>query len=156
MLSSLYFGPSRLTLSRTWDTAGLLARDLQACRDIAAEWLDPSALVENSGVSTCNHRGHLAARLLTLSVLLQPVSSIVWPTDFWSIIDPGQVALAQGFVKTLNAVLSIDSRDVSFWESWAQNPPKEAENLSLQEYIVGVGASDSHSNYAASVRLTTL
>ena len=84
------------------------------------------------------------------------MSSIVWPTDFWSIIDPAQVALAQGFVKTLNAVLGIDSRDVSFWDSWAQNPPKEAENLSLQEYIVEVGATDGNGNYAASVRLTNL
>jgi len=97
---------------QVFDTAGLLGRDLQKCRIFASEWLDKDLLATN-----------------------KPFSSVIWPTDYWSIIDPAQTKLARGFVAAIEAVLGISSRDVSFSEAWNENPPAEAAGQSLSDYI---------------------
>ncbi len=108
-----------LTSYRVWDTAGLLGRDLQKCRDFAAEWLNQDVLVKSD----------------------RPFSEIIWPTDFWEIIDSHQVELAIKFAASIGASLDLASREVSFRDSWAREPPPEAAGLSLQDYIVDVSAN---------------
>lgn len=96
-----------------WDTPGILRRDLSKLRDFAAAWLDPKVLGSFQ-------------RLFT---------EVIWPTDFWDIIDPHQVDLAQEFAAKMESCLGITSRKVSFQETWARNPPQEAAGQSLPEYI---------------------
>jgi len=97
-----------------WDTAGLLGRDLDKCRVFASEWLNKDLLITN-----------------------KPFSSVIWPTDYWGIIDPAQTQLAREFVETLTAVLGITCKDVSFTEAWSKNPPADADaaGLALPDYI---------------------
>ncbi|KAK0631095.1 amidase signature domain-containing protein [Bombardia bombarda] len=100
-------------LCQAWDTAGVLARDLQMCRDFAAAWLDATVLEKNP----------------------KPFSSIVWPKDYWSIIDHTQVEIARTFAKSIEAALDITTEEISFEESWIKSPPAEANGPTLPAFI---------------------
>ncbi|KAI0115657.1 amidase signature domain-containing protein [Nemania sp. FL0031] len=99
---------------QSWDTAGVLARDLRKCIAFCARWLSPDILIKTPRF---------------------PFTSIIWPTDYWSIIDQKQVDIARGFVGKIKAALRIECDDVSFQDTWATSPPSTAEGLSLGEYI---------------------
>ncbi|KAI1127063.1 amidase signature domain-containing protein [Nemania abortiva] len=98
---------------RSWDTAGVLARDLEKCRHFSSLWLSPDMLKDNP----------------------VPFTSIIWPTDYWSVIDPSQIEIAKGFVKKVKAVLDIECDEVSFEAIWRKSPPSDAKGLSLGDYI---------------------
>ncbi|KAJ8105970.1 hypothetical protein ONZ43_g7220 [Nemania bipapillata] len=96
-----------------WDTAGVLARDLQKCRDFSSVWLSPGKLRDEA----------------------MPFSSIIWPTDYWSIIDSKQITIAKGFVEKIKVSLALECEDLSFKAMWEQLPPSEAVGVSLDDYI---------------------
>ncbi|KAI1117723.1 amidase signature domain-containing protein [Nemania sp. NC0429] len=110
VLDSVLLGDRFLQIS--WDTAGVLARDLQQCRDFSRVWLSPEKLKSDPG----------------------PFTSIIWPTDYWSIIDSHQADTAVQFVHTIESVLNIKCTEVSFAAAWKQSPPSDAQRLSLGDY----------------------
>ncbi|KAI1425310.1 amidase signature domain-containing protein [Xylaria sp. FL1777] len=98
---------------QTWDTAGVLARDLQKCRDFSSVWLSPDKLKKDP----------------------MPFTSIIWPTDYWSPVDPNQVEIARKFVERVKVVLAIGCYECSFQDTWEQSSPYDARGLSLRDYI---------------------
>ncbi|KAK3392427.1 amidase signature domain-containing protein [Sordaria brevicollis] len=73
---------------KEFDTAGFLGRDLQLCIEFGRQWLD----------------------METMELNPKPFTSIIWPTDFWSIIDLRQVDTARKFGRereNLNALQTI-------------------------------------------------
>ncbi|KAK3328636.1 amidase signature domain-containing protein [Cercophora scortea] len=68
-----------------WDTAGILARDLQKLSQFANFWLDPKALEKHP----------------------KSPSSLIWPVDYWHIIDPAQVDIAWKFAEHIESALDV-------------------------------------------------
>ncbi|OKL58530.1 hypothetical protein UA08_06367 [Talaromyces atroroseus] len=98
---------------QSWDIPGILARDLQQCKDFANGWLIKDVLETNP----------------------KPFSSIIWPTDFWSIVEPEQVEIARDFMKTAESTLGVQCEPVSFEGLWEKSPPAQSKGLSLLEFI---------------------
>ncbi|KAI1198239.1 amidase signature domain-containing protein [Nemania serpens] len=92
---------------QSWDTAGVLARDLQKCRDFSRAWLSPDKLKNDPS----------------------PFTSIIWPTDYWSIIESDQVKTAKIFVEKIKPVLALECTEVSFAAAWKQSPPSDAQDV---------------------------
>lgn len=70
---------------------------------------------------------------------MQPFSAVIWPTDYWSIIDPAQTEAARDFAKTTTKILGVAFEEVSFETLWAKLSPPEAHGLSLGEFINKAG-----------------
>jgi hypothetical protein len=51
--------------------------------------------------------------------------------------------MARQFARMIGAELDIDCHDVSFAETWTQNPPAKAGGLSLLDYIAKVSVNTS-------------
>ncbi|KAK5096304.1 hypothetical protein LTR70_003057 [Exophiala xenobiotica] len=113
--------------SPPFDTAGILAASLQTCRDVASEWLTHEALVQRP----------------------QPISSIIWPTDYWDNISVKQAQLARKLVESMKASLNVDCEDISFAEAWSKSPPADAHGLSLAEYINDAPPTQCYDAYHA-------
>ncbi|KAL4939101.1 amidase signature domain-containing protein [Aspergillus oleicola] len=97
---------------KAWDIPGLLGRDLQKCRAFATAWLLEDALTPS-----------------------EKPSAIIWPTDYWDIIDAEQRSMALNFVQDMESYLDLEHTKVSFDEAWEKSPPPEAEGRSLNEFI---------------------
>ncbi|KAI1669665.1 Glutamyl-tRNA amidotransferase [Pyrenophora tritici-repentis] len=97
----------------TWDVPGILGKDLKKLTIFATEWLLPDGLVKGP----------------------RPYTTIIWASDFWSIIDTDQVKHAKDFVKKTEKCLGVPTAEVSFAELWAQQPPEEAAGNSLAAFI---------------------
>lgn len=65
----------------------------------------------------------------------QPFSSIVWPVDFWAIIDKDQQAMARKFARNCGVHLGIDVIELSFQDVWKSSPPSESKGLALLEFL---------------------
>ncbi|KAL3590974.1 hypothetical protein FPOAC2_13179 [Fusarium poae] len=98
---------------KSWDIPGILGRDLKKCRDFAAEWFN----LDKCGKNT------------------KPFSSIIWPEDFWKIIDKEQVDMGRKFSKLVEQDLGIVLESLSFEEIWAKNPPSVANGRLLHDFI---------------------
>ncbi|UKZ82671.1 hypothetical protein TrVFT333_010465 [Trichoderma virens FT-333] len=85
----------------------ILARDLQKCKKFAKEWLDFD-IFEKAPES---------------------FSSIIWPTDFWNIIDSKQKSLAQSFAQEMATKLNVKFEEISFEERWKNVPPSDEAPL---------------------------
>ncbi|CCC14296.1 unnamed protein product [Sordaria macrospora k-hell] len=110
---------------KEWDTAGLLGRDLQRCIEFAAQWLDVGKMETEP----------------------KPFTSIIFASDFWSIIDARQVKTAREFASKMGSILGVDFVDVSFEATWAASPPLEARGLSLTEFINGAATAQCYDAY---------
>ncbi|KAI0396029.1 amidase signature domain-containing protein [Xylariaceae sp. FL0594] len=110
---------------QAWDTAGVLARDLQRCRDFSGAWLSPEKLEKDP----------------------QPFSSIIWPTDFWSVIDSSQIEIAKDFVEKIKATLDIECHELSFAAAWKESPPSEAQDQTLADYINEAAGAQCYDAY---------
>lgn len=64
----------------------------------------------------------------------QQFSSIIWPTDFWKVIDPDQASKARLFAQSAAAKLNVKLVDMSFEECWNASPPTE-DATSLPTFI---------------------
>ncbi|KAL6895047.1 amidase signature domain-containing protein [Trichoderma evansii] len=96
----------------SWDVPGVLARDLKQCREFAAEWLTFDQPEKTP----------------------KQFSSIIWPTDYWKIIDPKQASAAKSFARGAALKLNVKLIEMSFEECWNASPPiKDAS--SLQRFI---------------------
>lgn len=124
---------------RSWDIPGFLARDLGHCREFAAEWLAfdefEKAPEVYSPYSPCI-RYNVATKLMCT----QQFSSIIWPTDYWKIIDPKQASEAKSFAQRAAAKLNVDLVDISFEKCWSASPPTKVAT-SLQQFINPVCSS---------------
>lgn len=65
----------------------------------------------------------------------QPLSSIVWPVDFWAIIDDDQQKMAHKFARDCGAMLGIDTIELSVQNMWKSSPPSESKGLALLEFL---------------------
>ncbi|UKZ96364.1 uncharacterized protein TrAFT101_011160 [Trichoderma asperellum] len=97
---------------QSWDVPGILARDLGKCRNFAAEWLTFDQFEKTP----------------------KQFSSIIWPTDFWKVIDPDQASKARLFAQSAAAKLNVKLVDMSFEECWNASPPTE-DATSLPTFI---------------------
>ena len=107
----------------TWDTPGVLARDLIKLQTFAAEWLEEGSQVKDP----------------------KRFTAVIWVSDFWSTIDQQQVDIARCFVKDIQMHLDVKAEDVSLADEWEKNPPKEAGGQSLMDYISPVCPPSSSS-----------
>lgn len=96
-----------------FDTPTFLGRDLRQMRDFAAVWYGNK--MSTNGV--------------------EPISAIIWPSDFWAFINPNQQSLARPFISELEACLKLNCQEVSFAAEWAKKPPKEAGLESLDDFM---------------------
>ncbi|KAJ4308101.1 hypothetical protein N0V84_012296 [Fusarium piperis] len=62
-------------------------------------------------------------------------SSIIWPTDFWGIMDQRQAELAKKFAQLIERELAVPFESLSFEEIWADAPPPGANGQSLPDFI---------------------
>lgn len=99
-----------------WDTPGILGRDIARLGVFAAEWLLQDHLVKES----------------------QAFTSIIWPSDFWSIIDQEQIDISRRFLEDLEKHLGVRTEEISFIDEWTKSAPPEADGKSLLEFIAGV------------------
>ena len=99
-----------------FDTPTFLGRDLRQMRDFAAVWY--------------------GNRMSTNGV--DPISAIIWPSDFWAFINLNQQSLARSFISDLEACLKLNCQEVSFTAEWARKPPKEAGLESLDDFMKDV------------------
>ncbi|KAM0455117.1 hypothetical protein ACHAPV_008008 [Trichoderma viride] len=97
---------------QSWDIPGFLARDLGHCREFAAEWLSFDEFEKTP----------------------KQFSSIIWPTDYWKIIDAEQANEAKSFAQRAAAKLNVNLVDISFEERWSASPPTK-DASSLQQFI---------------------
>ncbi|EHK47285.1 uncharacterized protein TrAtP1_010052 [Trichoderma atroviride] len=97
---------------QSWDVPGILARDLEKCKNFAAEWLTFDQFEK----------------------IPKQFSSIIWPTDFWKIIDPDQASKAKSFAQSMATKLNVKLVDMSFEGCWNVSPPTK-DASSLQEFI---------------------
>ncbi|KAK5995289.1 Scytalone dehydratase-like Arp1-like protein [Cladobotryum mycophilum] len=97
---------------QSWDIPGILARDLRKCRTFAAEWLTFDKFEK----------------------MPESFSSVIWPTDFWKIIDPEQAEIARSFAKNVAAKLMVKFEEISFEARWRASPPTKGVS-SLPRFI---------------------
>ncbi|PNP47805.1 hypothetical protein THARTR1_10490 [Trichoderma harzianum] len=97
---------------QSWDVPGVLARDLQKCKRFAEEWLN----FDNFEKAPENF------------------SSIIWPTDFWRIMDHNQSSAAKSFAQNMAIKLKIGFQEISFEERWRTAPPSADAPL-LPQFI---------------------
>ena len=67
---------------------------------------------------------------------------IIWARDYMlKITNEGQITLLKSFVKDLRDSLGAETEivDLSFDTVWQNNPPMEAQDQSLIEYMEDVG-----------------
>jgi hypothetical protein len=60
---------------------------------------------------------------------------IIFPLDFWKVIDPKQTTIGREFAQAAAAFLKARYTEVSFEELWDRSPPKDAQGHTLGEYI---------------------
>jgi hypothetical protein len=60
---------------------------------------------------------------------------VIFPLDFWKVIDPQQVDIGRKFAQSAVAYLKADYQEISFEELWLQSPPNDANGCTLSEYI---------------------
>lgn len=113
---------------RFYDTAGILSKDLQKCKDFAAEWLSSDALQRDPMVRSYSG-------LSALLIRLQTFTSIIWPVDFWKVIDAKQAVIARDFAKHMQYALRVKYEEVSFENVWLKTPPIESNGQSLSDFI---------------------
>lgn len=71
-------------------------------------------------------------------IRLQSFTSIIWPVDFWKVIDAKQTVIAQDFAKQMKSTLKAEYEEISFEDIWLKYPPTEADGQSLPDFINGV------------------
>ncbi|TVY83904.1 Amidase [Lachnellula suecica] len=98
---------------RVFDTAGILARDLKKCRDFAAEWLLSDVLQKTP----------------------KPFNLVIFPVDFWKVIDSEQAAIGREFAQSAATHLKVDYQEISFEELWLKTSPEDAKGCTLSEFI---------------------
>ena len=113
-----------------FDTPTFLGRDLRQMRDFAAVWY--------------------GNRMSTNGV--EPISAIIWPSDFWAFINLNQQSLARSFINDLEACLKLNCQEVSFAAEWAKKPPKEAGLESLDDFMKDVNIPHMNSVIAYKCR----
>lgn len=121
---------------RSWDIPGFLARDLGHCREFAAEWLVFDQFEKFPEVYSPCIRYNVALKLIRT----QQFSSIIWPTDYWKIINTKQASEAKLFAQRAAAKLNVNIVDISFEERWSASPPTK-DATSLQQFINPVCSS---------------
>ncbi|KAJ6037380.1 amidase signature enzyme [Penicillium herquei] len=112
-------------MNRAWDTPGFLGRDLEKCRLFAETWLRDEALIKDPKF----------------------FSAVIWPTDFWNIVDPDQCELARSFMQDIDENLGVEHWDISFKDTWSDQPPEETDGLSLADFINPATASLAYDVY---------
>ncbi|PTB59993.1 hypothetical protein M431DRAFT_488772 [Trichoderma harzianum CBS 226.95] len=109
---------------QSWDVPGILARDLQKCRDFAQEWLNFDNFEKTP----------------------ESFSSIIWPTDFWKIIDSEQSSTTKSIAQRMATTLNIKFEEISFEERWKSAPPRPHAPL-LPQFINLATASLAYDVY---------
>jgi hypothetical protein len=64
-----------LTYDRTWDTAGIFARDIHICRKIAGAWLDGTALHHSPKVGPRRRKRRLLLLIARLAILFHNMAN---------------------------------------------------------------------------------
>ncbi|EGX95643.1 amidase, putative [Cordyceps militaris CM01] len=86
------------------------------------------------------HRSLKDAKHLTAATLDVPDSSrfpkrLLYPLDFFPQADADQQAMTESFITTVESFLGIERTPISITDTWASNPPDEAQGKSLQDFL---------------------
>ncbi|PVH80611.1 amidase signature enzyme [Cadophora sp. DSE1049] len=79
----------------------------------------------------------------------KPISKIIWPADFWDIMDTPHQELALAFAEDIERCLGVRRTNLSFRDEWSKSPPKEANGLSKDEYFKNVPSDLWYDGYYA-------
>ncbi|KAL8867069.1 MAG: hypothetical protein Q9174_005901, partial [Haloplaca sp. 1 TL-2023] len=90
-----------------------MGRDLQQCRHFASSWYGDQ-----------------------LESDVPEFTSVLWPTGYWSVIDRQQRDKGSQFAGELASALQIPSETFSLKEDWKREPPQEANQQSLEEFML--------------------
>lgn len=63
---------------------------------------------------------------------------IVYPTDFLPVANGSQMKVFDRFTDDLASYVDAEVKRVSIKNTWAENPPPEAEDRSLRQYLHNV------------------
>lgn len=101
-----------------FDSAAMYTRDIASMEKWVGAWLDEEpASYENSSIS------------------------VVYLTDFLPVSNSDQMVLIDDFIGDLEKVYNVKREKVSIAETWKTSPPKETEDLSVQDYLKDVGVN---------------
>ncbi|CAI7586228.1 unnamed protein product [Penicillium manginii] len=113
--------------------------------DYQAPWNDRADHYQSPGGSSSGSASAISAyNWLDIAI---GTDTIVWPKDFWSIIDSDQCDLALKFVKDMESHLGLQYCEVSFDDIWKAEPPHEASGLSLIEFMGQATAALAYDGY---------
>ncbi|KAL8793902.1 MAG: hypothetical protein Q9195_003521 [Heterodermia aff. obscurata] len=70
-------------------------------------------------------------------------SAVLWPTDYWNLVDLPQRTIATNFAHEIASFLKLPYREYSMKEVWQSHPPEDAGDQSLDEYMLKASAAPS-------------
>lgn len=70
------------------------------------------------------------------SSFLNQFSAILWPTDYWDIIDSQQREMAHIFALEIESALGLKRTEFSLKQKWQTSPPEDADHRSLDDYMI--------------------
>lgn len=63
-------------------------------------------------------------------------STLIWPVDYWNLIDFKQQEIANKFLVDIESSLGLKHTEVSFNNVWKKEPPKDAGDQTLHDYMI--------------------
>jgi hypothetical protein len=66
---------------------------------------------------------------------VQPFNLVIFPVDFWKVIDSKQAFIGREFAQLAATYLEVDYQETSFEELWLKTPPEDARGCTLSEFI---------------------
>lgn len=62
--------------------------------------------------------------------------TIIWPSDYWDMIESDESDIAYSFLLDIESHLGVTHSKVSFRGVWERDPPRDAGTLSLHAYMI--------------------
>ncbi|KAL8949128.1 MAG: hypothetical protein Q9222_004739 [Ikaeria aurantiellina] len=112
--------------SRYLDTPGIMGRDLEQCRHFVSSWY-----------GDC------------LKPDVPDFSSVLWPIEYWNLIDRPQREMGCKFADELASALRLSSENFSLGEAWKRQPPEDAGHQSLEDYMINATQDIWYDDYHA-------
>ncbi|PNP59008.1 hypothetical protein THARTR1_01256 [Trichoderma harzianum] len=98
-----------------WDIPGILARDLQDCKEFAKQWLNLDSEKFNNAP--------------------KDFSSIIWPVDFWAGFNDTERNKARDFAKKMADELKVRIEEISFKNYWSTHGPAGFRKYPLDKFM---------------------
>lgn len=93
-------------------------------------WQIELRFVKSNAKFTCCSVGYS-----TSGSFLQQFSALLWPTNYWDMIDSQQRGMAHKFALEIESALGLKRTEFSLKEKWQTSPPEDAGRQSLDDYM---------------------